>query len=125
MTPQQPATSRNIPQPPKPKTTGDYLDVEGRPFVIKKILTGGRIMIKEMPNWPVDEPDWHQVENLNRKGRMKLAQELRQEAFEKAPTKDFLEFSMELVQDVLIPLLEGKALEMSENQEQAPGMKSE
>lgn len=108
----KPAAPTNIPKPPKPKTTGDYLDVEGRPFVIKKIMTGGRLLLKEMPNWPESEPDWHQVENLNRKGRLKLAKEIREEMASPRGGDTSIELSDELLETVFLPLLEGKALEM-------------
>ncbi|MBW2636837.1 MAG: hypothetical protein JRC86_04835 [Deltaproteobacteria bacterium] len=103
-------TSNLIPRDNKKKGVDDYMDVEGRPFMIKKIMSGRRITFKEMDAWPKDAPDWRKEDNLNRKGRKICADGFRDALVNELEPDDTLIISKQFVEDTLLPLLEGRAL---------------
>jgi hypothetical protein len=92
----------------KRKGVGDYVDIEGRPFQIKKILAGGRIMVKEMGQWPAGVPDWQANDLANRRWRQDLAAAL-VEYLEEEASETSREFSNEAIRESLIPALLGDA----------------
>lgn len=86
-----------------PREVGDYLDVEGQPFVIKRILPNRRVLLKQADEWPADAEDWRKTDRKMRRARADICRVLRELLDD---GRQVLILDRQFFEEILLPALE-------------------